>query len=63
MKTTSLLSFMLYGALATACSHDHDGKEWTKEELQELEDKWGNDVSDWACILYQQNEKSKLTLP
>lgn len=53
MKTTSLLSFMLYGALATACNHDHDGKEWTKEELQELEDKWGNDVRSYGFICYK----------
>lgn len=45
MKVPTLLSLLLGSTLTLACGHDnHDGKEWTKEELQELEDKWGHDV-------------------
>ncbi|KAF5974007.1 agmatinase [Fusarium coicis] len=36
-----LLNVLALAGLATACSHDHDDKKWTKEELDELEQKWG----------------------
>lgn len=38
------MNLLAMAGLATACAHDHDDKEWTKEELQELEDKWGYEV-------------------
>jgi agmatinase len=38
MKLFSLLSL---AGLAAACAHEHDDKQWTKEELDELEAKWG----------------------
>lgn len=41
MKLLNLLSL---AGLAAACAHDHDDKEWTKEELDELEAKWGYEV-------------------
>lgn len=41
-----LLNVLALAGLATACSHDHDDKEWTKEELDELEQKWGYEVCD-----------------
>lgn len=39
-----LLNLLTMAGLATACAHDHDDKEWTKEELDELEQKWGYEV-------------------
>ncbi|KAH7243304.1 arginase family-domain-containing protein [Fusarium redolens] len=36
-----LLNVLALTGLATACAHDHDDKKWTKEELDELEQKWG----------------------
>ncbi|KAI7770240.1 hypothetical protein LZL87_002611 [Fusarium oxysporum] len=36
-----LLNVLALTGLATACAHDHDDKEWTKDELDELEQKWG----------------------
>ncbi|CEJ93862.1 Putative Agmatinase [[Torrubiella] hemipterigena] len=45
MKTATVLNLLLCSSLAAGCSHDHDDKEWSKEELQELEDKWGQDWS------------------
>ncbi|KAM0334142.1 hypothetical protein ACHAQA_001162 [Verticillium albo-atrum] len=39
---TSLCLWLLSASLSTACSHDHDDdKVWSKEELEELERKWG----------------------
>lgn len=47
MKTSSLLHLLTLGGLASACGHDHhDDKEWTKEELADLEAKWGYEVCD-----------------
>ncbi|KAK3180816.1 hypothetical protein K4F52_007907 [Lecanicillium sp. MT-2017a] len=46
MKTSALLSLLLGAGLSAACGgHDDDDKVWTKEELQELEMKWGTDWS------------------
>jgi agmatinase len=46
MKTTVLLSWLFWGSLSAGCEHDgHEGREWTTEELAELEAKWGTDVS------------------
>ena len=47
MKSAALMSLLLWSGLSAACGGhgDHDGKEWTKEELAELEAKWGFDVS------------------
>ncbi|KAJ3511725.1 hypothetical protein NM208_g15398 [Fusarium decemcellulare] len=44
MKSSALLNLLALAGLATACAHDHDDKEWTKEELDELEAKWGYEV-------------------
>lgn len=46
MKVASLASaalWLLSASAVTGCSHGHedDGKVWTKEELDELESKWG----------------------
>lgn len=43
MKLLNLLSL---AGLAVACAHDQDEKEWTKEELDELEAKWGYEVCE-----------------
>ncbi|CAM1502868.1 Fc.00g076440.m01.CDS01 [Cosmosporella sp. VM-42] len=46
MRTSTLLYLLSLGALSHACSHEgHDDKEWTKEELAELEAKWGYEWS------------------
>ncbi|KAK5989070.1 Guanidinobutyrase [Cladobotryum mycophilum] len=46
MKSSALLSLLLCGSWAVGCEHDnHDGKVWTREELTELEDKWGHEWS------------------
>lgn len=44
MKSTTLLQLLMLGGLTTACNHQHDDKEWTKEQLDELEAKWGFEV-------------------
>ncbi|KID84363.1 agmatinase [Metarhizium guizhouense ARSEF 977] len=47
MKPASWLSLLaLTGSAAQACSghDDDDGKEWTKEELAELQAKWGHEA-------------------
>ena len=54
MKFTSLLliSAPFLSGLSSACGHSHgDGKEWTKEELDALEEKWGFEVCDHALLL------------
>ncbi|PNH72808.1 hypothetical protein VD0001_g4758 [Verticillium dahliae] len=39
---TSICLWLLSASLSTACAHDHDdAKVWSKEELEELERKWG----------------------
>lgn len=46
MKTAVFLSWLFWASLSAGCSHEkHDEREWTKEELAELEAKWGTDVS------------------
>lgn len=51
MKLLTLLNLLLGSSLTLACGHDnHDGKEWTKEELQELEEKWGYEVNQSYCF-------------
>ncbi|KAI5459986.1 arginase family-domain-containing protein [Mariannaea sp. PMI_226] len=45
MKCSSLLSLLALAGLSSACAHDHDDKEWTKEELEELDRKWGYEWS------------------
>ncbi|KAH6694685.1 guanidinobutyrase [Verticillium dahliae] len=43
---TSICLWLLSASLSTACAHDHDdAKVWSKEELEELERKWGFEVS------------------
>lgn len=45
------LSWLFWGSLSAGCGHEkHDEREWTKEELAELEAKWGFDVSS-SCGL------------
>lgn len=47
MKTYSLLGALLFAGLCAGCGGDnHDDKEWTKEELAELEAKWGFEVCE-----------------
>lgn len=46
MKSAAFLSLLLCSGLSAACGgHEHDDKEWSKEELAELEEKWGHEVS------------------
>ncbi|KAL7962721.1 arginase family domain-containing protein [Trichoderma compactum] len=46
MKTAVLLGWLFWGRLSAGCSHEkHNEREWTKEELAELEAKWGFDWS------------------
>ncbi|OAA71378.1 agmatinase [Cordyceps fumosorosea ARSEF 2679] len=45
MRASVLASLVLYAGLSLACGGHDDDRQWTKEELQELEDKWGY---DWA---------------
>lgn len=45
MKSTALLSLLALAGLSAGCGHDHDDKEWTQEELAELQAKWGNEWS------------------
>lgn len=45
MRASSLLRLLALSGLSNACGHDHhDEKEWTKEELADLEAKWGFEV-------------------
>jgi hypothetical protein len=53
-----LLNVLALTGLATACAHDHDDKKWTKEELDELEQKWGYEVCDRLLA-----EKARSVLP
>lgn len=64
MKSTALLNLLLFGALSSACGdhHTHDDKEWTKEDLEELEAKWGQEVSTDCCNLCFLSFFSLLTL-
>ncbi|KAJ4150978.1 hypothetical protein LMH87_011701 [Akanthomyces muscarius] len=45
MRASVLASLALYAGLSLACGGHDDDRQWTKEELQELEDKWGYDWS------------------
>lgn len=51
MRLTSLLLGCSSALLASACGNHGDDKEWTKAELDELEAKWGFEVSSrpYAC--------------
>lgn len=53
MKSATLLQLLTLGGLTTACNHQHDDKEWTKEQLDELEAKWGFEVR-WPTPLEEQ---------
>ena len=45
MRPHNILGGLLLAGLTSACGHDHgDEKEWTKEELEELEARWGYEV-------------------
>ena len=43
MKATTVLKLLALFGVANACGGGND-KEWTKEELDELEAKWGFEV-------------------
>lgn len=43
MKSATLLQFLALVACTAGCNH-HGDKEWTKEELDQLEAKWGYEV-------------------
>ncbi|KAL9469115.1 hypothetical protein ACSS6W_010809 [Trichoderma asperelloides] len=46
MKSAVLLSWLFWGSMSAGCGHDkHGGREWTKEELAELEAEWGTDTA------------------
>lgn len=46
MRLLSLFSgLLLFPGVCLACGGHDDGKVWTKEELDELEAKWGYEVS------------------
>lgn len=51
MKASTLLAVSLWCGLSGACGDNHDDKEWSKEELQELEHKWGFEVRNRTAIL------------
>jgi agmatinase len=44
MRINQLLAVLPLAGLTLGCGHHHDDKEWTAEELAELEAKWGFDV-------------------
>lgn len=46
MRPPAFASLLLGAGLSAACGGhgSHNGKEWTKEELRELEVKWGDEV-------------------
>ncbi|EGY14872.1 hypothetical protein VD0002_g2285 [Verticillium dahliae] len=51
---TSICLWLLSASLSTACAHDHDdAKVWSKEELEELERKWGFEVCTPAMTMKQ----------
>ncbi|GAB0143255.1 hypothetical protein EsHS_00003777 [Epichloe bromicola] len=41
MKSATLLSLLAFANQGSACGGGRDGKEWTREELAELEARWG----------------------
>lgn len=46
MRPYDLFGALLFAGLGAGCGHDHDNeKEWTKAELDELEEKWGFQVN------------------
>jgi agmatinase len=45
MKLVSLLHFLAFAGSSSGCGGHNDEKEWSKEELAELEAKWGHEVS------------------
>lgn len=44
MKPLGALGALFFAGVCAACGGHDDGKEWTKEELDELEAKWGYEV-------------------
>lgn len=44
MKFVSLLHVLSFIGSGYACGGHHDEKEWSSEELAELEAKWGHEV-------------------
>lgn len=44
MHLQSLLHFLALAGLGYSCGGHNDEKEWSKEELAELEAKWGHEV-------------------
>lgn len=63
MKTAVFLSWLFWGSLSAGCSHEkHDEREWTKEELAELEAKWGFDVRNHSTAFVKQDGTLNLEL-
>lgn len=54
MRIDYLFPVLTLAGLTGGCGHHHDDKEWTKEDLAELEAKWGFDVSSlsYFFLLY-----------
>lgn len=50
MKFVSLLHLLAFVGAGYACGGHDDGKEWSKEELAELEAKWGHEVRSETCL-------------
>lgn len=53
-KDLICLALSCFSALVQACGgHDHQVREWTQEELDELEKKWGAEVSKKDISLFR----------
>ncbi|KAL2848909.1 arginase family-domain-containing protein [Aspergillus pseudoustus] len=54
MKPVTLLQLFALGRSAIACNHHLDDREWTAEELDHLEAKWGSNV----CIIPRRRQRT-----
>jgi thioesterase domain-containing protein len=54
MKSYRVLTLILLGATSFACTgHSNEAEGWTKEDLAELEAKWGQNVSIYNRVTGQ----------